>query len=168
MLYCIVGPSGSGKTTIVDRLKSYGFKAPDSYTTRPKRFENETGHTFISDEEYEQLKNKVAYTIFNGYKYCVTKEMLDGCDLYVIDPDGVETLKKHNVQFKVIGLMLNSDQCKQRMLTRGDSEEVVNQRLIHDEPIFKNLENISDYKINATKDIDSILQEILKIIKNSL
>ena len=94
MLYCIIGPSGSGKSTVVEELNKMGFKSPDSYTTRPKRFPEEGGHTYITQEEYDNLLNIVAYTHFNGYNYCVTKEMLDGCDFYIVDPDGIETLKK--------------------------------------------------------------------------
>ena len=67
--YLIVGQSGSGKTTIVNTLEEkYGLKSIQSYTTRPKRSENETGHTFISDEEYDKLENIVACT-----DYCKSK-----------------------------------------------------------------------------------------------
>ena len=50
--YLIVGQSGSGKTTIMTTLEEkYELKSIQSYTTRPKRSDGETGHIFISDEE---------------------------------------------------------------------------------------------------------------------
>lgn len=55
-IYLIVGPSGSGKTTIANELKAtYGYKAVESYTTRPPRYEGERGHIFVSDEEFDAL-----------------------------------------------------------------------------------------------------------------
>ena len=105
-IYLIVGCSGSGKTTIVNALEEkYGLRSIQSYTTRPKRSENETGHTFISDEEYDKLENIVACTEFCNYKYCATAEQIDENDLYVIDPTGVESLKSFyegDKEFKII------------------------------------------------------------------
>ena len=49
-IYLIVGKSGSGKTTLVEALKKYGYNSIESYTTRPKRFDNETCHTFITED----------------------------------------------------------------------------------------------------------------------
>ena len=50
----LIGPSGTGKSTVADKLTElYGLTLMQSYTTRPKRFENETGHTF---EENARLK----------------------------------------------------------------------------------------------------------------
>lgn len=165
MIYCIVGPSGSGKSTVVEKLNQLGYKSPDSYTTRPKRTPDEKGHTFITKEEYDKLENKVATTCFNGYYYCVTKEMLEGCDYYIIDPAGVKTLKEHNVVCKVIGLDIPFEVCFERMCNRGDSEEKAEERVNHDKKAFNNFLNECDYIIDATKDIDTIVEEILKISK---
>ena len=63
-IYLIVGRSGSGKTTIAEELeRKYGLKSIQSYTTRPKRSDNETGHIFVSDEEFDKLTDMVAYTL---------------------------------------------------------------------------------------------------------
>ena len=167
MLYCIIGPSGSGKSSVVNKLIEMGYKAPDSYTTRPKRNPNETGHTFITDEEYDMLDDVVANTVFNGYKYCVTREMLEGCNLYVVDPEGVRTLEKHGYfDFKVIGLELDASSCAVRMLSRGDKVEDILGRLDNDWYIFKDFDTICDYKINASNDISVIVDDIIKIMKD--
>ena len=90
-IYLIVGCSGSGKTTITEHLeKKYGLKSIQSYTTRAKRSENETGHIFVSDKEFDNLTNLVGYTVFAGNRYCATAEQVENNDLYIIDPKGVD------------------------------------------------------------------------------
>ena len=47
-IYLIVVCSGSGKTAITEKLEElYNLKSIQSYTTRPPRYDGETGHTFI-------------------------------------------------------------------------------------------------------------------------
>lgn len=95
-IYLIVAPSGAGKTTVTELLESkYGLKPIQSYTTRPPRFDGETGHTFVLDEEFDKLTDIVVYTEFAGNRYCATAEQVEENDLYVIDPKGVEFFKEH-------------------------------------------------------------------------
>ena len=90
-IFLIVGCSGSGKTTITEQIEQkYGLKSIQSYTTRPKRYEDESGHTFVSDEEFDELTDMVAYTEFAGNRYCATAEQIENNDLYIIDPKGVD------------------------------------------------------------------------------
>lgn len=165
MLYCIIGPSGCGKSTIVSALNKLGYKSPDSYTTRPPRYPGEPGHTYITNAEFDKLPNKVAYTHFNGYDYCVTGEMLDGCDFYIVDPDGIETLKDNGyTNFKIIGLDLEPCDCASRMLARGDKGSDVLSRLENDWYIFRNFNSICDLIIDATKDIPEIVDIIINFV----
>lgn len=164
MLYCIVGPSGSGKSTIVEKLNKMGYKSPDSYTTRPKRSEDEKGHTFITEEEFDKLENMVAFTVFNGYRYCVTKEMLEGCDFYIIDPAGVKTLRKSGIEFKVIGLAIDPIDCIERMSKRGDKDEDISSRVLHDQEAFKDFLKECDYVIDATQSEDKVIQDIINLV----
>ena len=168
MLYCIIGPSGCGKSTIVSELNKLGYKSPDSYTTRPRRYPNEGGHTYITKDEYDKLEDKVAYTKFNNYEYCVTRQMLDGCDLYIVDPAGVETLKVNGYNnFKVIGLNLEASDCAVRMLARGDNATDVLDRLENDWYIFRNFEVMCDYIIDATLDVPEIVDKVVSYIKQN-
>ena len=90
-IFLIVGCSGSGKTTITEQLAmKYGLKSIQSYTTRPPRYDGETGHTFISNEEFDKLVDICGYTEFAGNRYCSTAEQVENNDLYVIDPNGVD------------------------------------------------------------------------------
>ena len=90
-----IGPSGSGKTTVAEYLvKHYGFTQIESYTTRPPRFDGEVGHIFVSNEEFDQLKDFVAYTEFDGNRYAATAEQVESNDIYVVDVAGAEYFKE--------------------------------------------------------------------------
>lgn len=93
-ILCIVGRSGSGKTTIAEKLEKRGFVAVQSYTTRKPRFEGERGHTFVSDEEFNKLKNILAYNEYNGARYCTTMSQIDNSDVYVVDIPGLKMLQE--------------------------------------------------------------------------
>lgn len=122
-IFLFVAPSGAGKTTIVEALEEkFGLKSIQSYTTRLPRYEGETGHIFISDEEFDSLENKCAYTEFCGNRYCATSEQVDNHDLYVIDPKGVDYLLKHYQgikDIKVIYIESNVSTRYARIADRG-------------------------------------------------
>lgn len=95
-IYLFLGCSGSGKTTITEHLeKKYNLKSIQSYTTRKPRYNNEKGHIFISDEEFDKLENLVAFTSFCNNRYAATAEQVDTHDLYTIDPKGVNYFREH-------------------------------------------------------------------------
>lgn len=131
-IYLIVGRSGSGKTTIAEELeKKYGLKSIQSYTTRHKRSENETGHIFVTDEEFDKLTDMVAYTEFGfpPYRYCATTEQVETHDLYIIDPKGIEYFKEHykgNKSIKVIYINVSVSTAIDRMRKRGDFQQALN------------------------------------------
>lgn len=122
----IVGKSGSGKSTLTEELeKVYGIKAIPSYTTRPPRHENENGHTFITDEEFNRLNDIIAYAETNNARYCVTQEMFDNEEysLYVIDNSGVKYLKenyKGDRPMYVVYITCPLRQRYERMISRTD------------------------------------------------
>lgn len=108
-IFLIVAPSGAGKTTLITELeKQFGLKSIQSYTTRLPRYENEVGHTFVSKDFFNTIRqNLVAYTLYNGFEYGVTSQQIDDSDLYVVDPKGVEFFKNNYIgdkQYKIIYL----------------------------------------------------------------
>lgn len=168
-LICIIGPSGSGKTTLVETLQKYfGFKSVESYTTRKPRYIGETGHTFISDEEFDAL-DTITNTVFDNHKYGVTTDMLDRADLFVVDKEGIKTLKEYYNTRKVVIIALKcpNNILKQRMFSRGDSEEQVNKRIIHDKDAFDGYLSLTDYIIDADNDINTIIQKFFEIYISS-
>lgn len=165
ILVLLVGRSGSGKTTLEKMLVEIGFKSVKSYTTRPKRTEDEDNHTFVSKEEFDALENKIAYTNFNGYEYCATKEQLDNATVYVIDPAGVEYLKQsgYDRELFIVYLETWGSTCMTRMLDRGDDYDKAKQRIANDEREFALFGDKADAKINANKDSASVHDKFLDI-----
>ena len=97
-LLLVLGASGSGKSTLCAELeKRYGLKSIPSYTTRKPRFEGEQGHTFITEDEFDKLKDILAYAKTDNCRYAVTKEMLENEEysIYVIDMTGLKYLYEH-------------------------------------------------------------------------
>lgn len=152
-IICLIGKSGSGKTTIAETLqKEYGYVALESYTTRPPRYNGETGHKFIDLKTYLILPNKVAFTEFNGHHYCATQAQVDDADLYVIDPFGLEQLKRlyhGHKQIITIYIDVSMEECLRRMRNRGDDEDACWERLRHDEIAFRNIKSNMDFVVNG-------------------
>lgn len=139
-IYLIVGPSGSGKTSIANELQTtYGYKAVESYTTRPPRYTGERGHIFVSDEEFDALGPMCAYTEYDGYRYGVTDDIIDSHDIYVIDPYGVKYLQEHyqgKKEILVIRFLVDEKQRIFRMKLRGDADKTINERILNDNKSF--------------------------------
>lgn len=181
-LYCIVAPSGAGKTTVQNILVNVGgYKAVESYTTRAPRFENETGHIFISDEEFNQLEDIIAFVEYNNHRYAATKQQVNECDLYVIDPLGVENLmEKYTTDRQIVIFYFKSTVHTRidRMLNRHDSDTAIVSRLYTDEEYdwedklsktvwnYKHNENrnIEMVIIDANKDIESVVRQVTEHI----
>ena len=138
-LYLIIGPSGSGKTELAKRLtEDCSMNSVESYTTRPPRYPSEEGHIFITDEEFDQLGEMCAYTEYNGYRYGVTKDILDVSDVYVIDPAGAIYLANHYSGKPVRYIWLGTSPwvCYDRMIARGDNVAMAWTRLEYDKDAF--------------------------------
>lgn len=124
-------------------------KILQSYTTRPKRTPNETGHTFVSDDEFNNLENICAYGEFGGYKYCATKEQVDNSDIYVIDAQGVEYFKKHyHGKRNPIVVYISISPIKRfiRLIKRDGIKKGL-ERWFQDIPHFKGVKKVVDCKI---------------------
>lgn len=152
-IYLIVGCSGSGKTVIAEMLENkYGLKSIQSYTTRPRRSESETGHIFVTDEEFDNLTDLVAYTQFDKYRYCATAEQVENNDLYIIDPSGVEYFKnsykgskKPCIIYIESPIGVRYERMKKRAIDNGAScdkaSETALQRIVNDASEFYDYEH---------------------------
>lgn len=109
MMYLIVGRTGSGKDYLAERLSDAGLRVVKSYTTRPKRTDNEDSHIFISPEEVATYTDKVSTTTINGYEYFATKSQIDNSDVFIVDPIGVEELTRNmpDTTFHIIYVKAN-------------------------------------------------------------
>lgn len=124
-IFLIIGCSGSGKTTITEQLeKRYGLKSIQSYTTRKPRYDGETGHTFVSDEEFDKLADMVGYTEFAENRYCATAEQVENNDLYIIDPKGVDFFMKSYKGSKTPKIIFISSNLTTRYERMVEREEI--------------------------------------------
>ena len=169
-----VGPSGSGKTTIANYLiDNFGLSQIDSYTTRPRRYPGEPGHTYITDEEFDRLTDMVAYTDFDGKRYCATTQQVEENDIYVVDVAGVEYFKEHYHGSKAVYVfyfLANAQELQQRMILRGDGGLDIARRIQNDAIMFENAEErlkalYPNTHLIQNDNIEKTAQEILKILK---
>ena len=127
-LFCIMGETASGKDTLTKKLcEDTGMRAIVSYTTRPRRTNEGDTHIFVDDSVYEQMKdNLAAYTEINGFRYWTTIEQIYDNDIYIIDPNGLETLENlglEDIDLCSIYINVPIDVRLERALYRGDSLE---------------------------------------------
>lgn len=179
-LFLFVGKSASGKTTIANMLvDKYGYKQVESYTTRPPRFNGETGHIFVSEEEFKNLGELAAYTYYDNNHYGTTFEQLNVCDIYVVDVPGVESLlQKLKDNHRPICIMYFDASVYNRilrMINRDDGDMIIVSRLLADEKNdwFKSLDsltwnynniigkNVELYSINANEDPKCVIELVL-------
>ena len=182
-LFLFVGRSASGKTTIANMLaEKYGYKQVESYTTRQPRFDGETGHVFVSEEEFNNLGELAAYTFYNNNHYGTTFEQLEESDIYVVDIPGVESLlqklKDNNRPVCIIYFDASVHSRILRMIDRNDSDMMIISRLLEDEKFdwhskldslawhYKNIvgKDVCLYHVNANGNQECVLELVLHYI----
>ena len=149
----LVGKSGSGKNTVQDYLvKKYGLKPLLSYTTRAKRYPEEDTHTFITEQEYEEIKKKekiIAYTFYNGNHYFATEKQFAESDIYIIDIEGIRCIKELGIDIPYIIVYLDvpAHIRMERMARRNDNQSMIDERIKYDEIAFKDIGQYSNHFI---------------------
>lgn len=174
ILFCIVGRSGTGKTTLAENLETRtAMRQVYSYTTRPQRYEGETGHTFITEEEYQRMDPETiaALNQYNGYTYFATTKQLFQKMLYVVDIPGLKQVKEnyHFGRIITIGLTGSRDVLADRMKDRGDSHEQIQRRLDLDDVEFSSVPEQADILINTDLyTTEEVVEKVLQEIRNIL
>ena len=133
-----------------------------SYTDRPMRETEKKGrcdHTFVTKEEADMLlkdtSKVIAYTtsIEDGYRRFATIDQLQNADLYIIDPNGVDTLKLcknpvlENMEFVEIYVRVPYQKAKENAKRRKHTES----DLQHD--MNKNQNNLQNMRKDRHFDI---------------
>lgn len=132
MMYLIVGRTGSGKDYLANLLTKENMKMVKSYTTRPKRHENEDTHIFITKEEADAITDKVATTEINGYEYFATASQVNESDIYIIDPNGVKELTK-NMPDTIFHLVyVSADDMNRRFNAVRRAEDKIKEEMVFD------------------------------------
>lgn len=166
----ICGKSGSGKSTVAKYLTDkYKLKEIKSYTTRNKRYENEDTHIFTNKKEYEKEKseeNIIAETYFAGNYYFTTKKQIEENDIVVWDKAGIEEYKNLQKQkpvrdCRVFFIDTPEEELIRRMKQRGDTSNMIRNRIEHDRLAFKGCKNLCDKIIDGTESVNSIGDSII-------
>lgn len=184
-LFLFVGKSAAGKTKIAQMLIKEGLTQVYSYTTRPPRYDGEIGHVCISNAEFDELQNVVAYTERGDYRYCTTLDQIKDADIYVVDPYGVDVLlDNYNALDREVHIVyFSSDIISRigRMRARGDDDKEIVSRLLIDESYdwYEDLKEIINdhivdnenyrphfHSINANESVQTVFAQVKRIIKN--
>ena len=149
-----MGRSGSGKNYFAEQT---GLDPVISYTTRPKRPGEVEGveHYFVDDKFYQEFSKHyiVAYTHFNGYHYWASMKECNEKQVYIIDPAGVRYLKSTHPEIQVVVWYLDVpvETCIEHMRKRGDSNEDIKKRALHDESAFRGAKSLADVVLTWNK-----------------
>ena len=159
----ITGESGTGKTEMVKYiLNKYNIPMIESYTDRPKRTPDEIGHTFLTPQEYDEIKleDMIAHTTFGGNRYCCVKDDVKDINTYVIDEKGIKYLYTNfGDAYDIITIRLLRDETKRR-------EIVGDKRVDRDKGQFNISLALYDYVINNDESLNIFYQNIDKTIKD--
>lgn len=113
VLLCVMGRTACGKDSVVGKLcERTNLKAVTSYTTRAQRDGEGATHIFTTKETYEQMQtegNVAAYTEIAGNFYWTTVDQLYENDVYIIDYEGLKTLKALNLpNLRLVSVFINT------------------------------------------------------------
>ena len=173
----LTGASASGKTvTALDLQKRHGLVKAITTTTREKRAGETDGveYFFISKEEFLKRlsENKfVEHSLYNGNYYGCGVDQVSDNKIVVLDPNGLHSFLKLKDK-NIVSFLLIADEStrRSRMVSRGDKEENVKQRIENDVIDFS-LEKIGkvDFVINTENySIEEVSDLIYKLYKEKL
>lgn len=156
---CVIGRSASGKTALA-KAACAGLKLRmvRSYTTRPPRANElkdpeRSDHYFVDKAEFRRImaeESPVAYTEINGNEYCATEAELMASDVYVIDPEGYETLRawaggRH--ELKAVYVSTDRGRAAKRLKGRRESAAAQEARWASEDAQFTKFEDEEGYDI---------------------
>ncbi len=135
----LVGASASGKTATALKLQEkYGLRKAVTTTTREKRINEVDGidYFFVSRKEFLKRNKEnrfVETTLYNNNFYGCGVDQVSDDRIIVLDPNGVNSFRKLNDNhIKIFLIESNEETRKQRMISRGDQNEKIIQRLEND------------------------------------
>ena len=159
---CVLGRSASGKTALAkEACARTGLKMVRSYTTRAPRaneLENpeRSDHYFVDKATFDRImaeETPVAYTKINGYEYCATEAEFAGSDVYVVDPEGYDRLKKWaGNRYNLVALYVSTsrENAMARLGDRKESPEEQAARWAAEDEQFARFEDGEEYDIRLS------------------
>ena len=152
----LCGASASGKTvTALELQRKYGLSKAITTTTREKRQGETDGveYFFISKEEFKKRldeKRFVESSLYNGNYYGCGIDQVADDKVVVLDPNGLHSFKKlRNKNIVTFLLIADENTRRERMISRGDKEENIKQRIIND---------VNDFAPERIGDVDFVIK----------
>lgn len=148
----IVGGGGSGKDYLKKLFLDKGFKSDISYTTRPKRDDEEDGvdYHYVSEEDFDQMvgENKfLQWKSFRGWRYGTHKFEWNTKDIFIQTPEGLEALtERDRASSFVVFVDIKESIREARLRERNDADDV-ERRLNADREQF---DGFTDYDLRIT------------------
>lgn len=135
-LFVISGPSGSGKTTSIRQVMDNEVV---SFTTRAPRAGEVDGfdYVFTSVEEVDRMEASgelVERVSYAGNSYGISKDELygklaNGDAFVIVDYHGFQQIQALYDNYVSVFFSIDVEDARQRMLERGDKEDVIEGRL---------------------------------------
>lgn len=173
----LCGASASGKTvTALELQRKYGLTKAVTTTTREKRVGETDGveYFFISKEEFRKRLDKnlfVESSLYNNNYYGCGIDQVADDKVVVLDPNGLHSFKKLKNKNIVTFLLIADEKTRrERMISRGDKKENIEQRITNDVEDFS-LDKIGrvDFTIKTTNhSIEEIADQIYKCYKEKI
>lgn len=173
----LTGASASGKTvTALDLQKRHGLVKAITTTTREMRVNETNGveYFFLSKDEFLKKLAEghfVEHSIYNGNYYGCGIDQISDNKIVVLDPTGLHSFLKIKDK-NIVSFLLIADEKtrKDRMISRGDKNENIEQRIKNDVNDFS-LEKIGkvDFIINTeNQSIEETSDQIYKLYLSKL
>lgn len=161
-IICITAESGAGKSVSAEYLENiYGINLIQSYTDREKRFPEETGHTFLTKKEFDNIGGEqLAFTKFGENRYCCLTNDLSLINTYVIDEDGLVMLRANwSERYDIYSIRLHRPEFDRR-------EQVGDERVDRDKGRFTLKDSEFDYVIvNDENKIETLYNKLENFMK---
>lgn len=160
--YLIIGKIGSGKTYLANQFINAGLKKAITYTTRPKR-ENEDikSHHFV--DNVLLVPHRLAETAIDNYYYFVNPSELYRSSFFVTSPNLIIDLAKNTpeINYRIIYIKASEFIRRQRFIKQFGLSKIndfYKQNAI-DNKVFGQFEQIvSSHTINLPINIHNIYQ----------
>jgi guanylate kinase len=168
----VVGASGSGKTTIMRMIMKNELV---SFTTRAPRIGEINGkdYIFITKDEFTSLLESgglMESTEYGGNHYGLTRKEFEykleiGDAFFICDINGMKQMKSLYDNCLSIFIYADKEDIHQRMIVRGDKEELILKRLSTHEEEIQNMKFCDHVVVNDQDNIDNVVGKILTILE---
>lgn len=140
----IVGAAATGKDYLRKRMMDRGMVYGVSCTTRlPRKGEvHGKDYYYLTPEEFESKIKRgefVEWQDFNGWKYGLTKDEFERCDVMILNAEAVTLLNaEYRNRLFVIYLDIAEETRRERLGVRADKNDATDRRITADNEQFRN------------------------------